>query len=369
MNFLLLLFIVCFIYQIVYQLVLIFAIIKHKASQNHRSIHLKSVSVIICAKNEAASLQKNLSFILEQNYPNFEVIVVNDNSTDNTNEIIKTQQLITNNLYLITISKEEKIGLGKKYALQKGVEAARNELILLTDADCRPVTENWITEMAGCANEKYKIVLGISPYKTESSFLNDLIEYETAQTAMQYIGFALLGNPYMCVGRNVLYDAILLKSKTWTAEELSIASGDDDLTIQTLSTKKNTTVCLSTDSYTISNAKDTWKDFIRQKLRHYESGSMYKLLHRLLLGFYLFSKLLLYFSFVFLLLLRNYEIQFLAGIFILYAIATTLLNLNLNYRLQVNKRWYFSFLHDVLYCIFTVTLGLISLLKPTKSWK
>ena len=228
MNFLLLLFIVCFIYQIVYQLVLIFAIIKHKATQNHQSIHNKSVSIIICAKNEAANLQKNLSFILEQNYPNFEVVVVDDNSTDNTNEIIKTQQLITNNLYLITISKEEKIGLGKKYALQKGVEAARNELILLTDADCQPLSKNWISEMASCANDKHKIVLSISPYKTETTILNGLIEYETAQTAMQYIGFALLGNPYMCVGRNVLYDTALLKSKKWTADELSIASGDDD---------------------------------------------------------------------------------------------------------------------------------------------
>ena len=369
MNFLLLLFIVCFIYQIVYQLVLIFAITKHKASQNHQSIHHKSVSVIICAKNEAANLQKNLSFILEQNYPNFEVIVVDDNSTDNTNEIIKTQQLITNNLYLITISKEEKIGLGKKYALQKGVEAARNELILLTDADCQPLSKNWILEMASCANDKHKIVLGISPYKTETTILNGLIEYETAQTAMQYIGFALLGNPYMCVGRNVLYDTALLKSKKWTADELSIASGDDDLTIQTLATKENTTVCLSRDSYTISEPKKSWKDFSNQKLRHYESGSFYKLSHRLLLGFYLFSKLLLYFSFVFLLMLSNYDIQLLAGIFILYAIATMLLNFNLNYRLQVNKRWYFSFLNDFIYCIFTVTLGLISRLKPTKSWK
>jgi hypothetical protein len=186
---------------------------------------------------------------------------------------------------------------------------------------------------------------------------------------MQYIGFALLGNPYMCVGRNVLYDATLLKSKKWTTEELSITSGDDDLTIQTLATKENTTVCLSRDSYTISEPKKSWKNFSNQKLRHYESGSLYKLSNRLLLGFYLFSKLLLYVSFVFLLMLSNYDIQLLEGIFILYAIATTLLNFNLNYSLQVNKRWYFSFLNDFIYCIFTVTLGLISLLKPTKSWK
>ncbi len=142
----------------------------------------QSVTVIICAKNEAENLQKNLPFILNQNYPNFEVIIVDDNSSDNTNEIIKAQQLITNNLFLITISKEEKIGLGKKYALQKGIEAAKNELILLTDADCQPISKNWIAEMANCISDEKKIVLGISPYKTENTFLNALIEYETAQT-------------------------------------------------------------------------------------------------------------------------------------------------------------------------------------------
>lgn len=376
MNFLLYLFIVCCIYQIPYQLVLIFVIIKKKKSQNLKiSSELKSVSIIICAKNEAANLQKNLPFILEQNYPNFEVIIVDDNSTDNTNEIIKTQQLITNNLYLITISKEEKIGLGKKYALQKGVEAAKNELILLTDADCQPTSKNWILEMASCVNEKHKIVLGISPYKTGTTLLDGLIEYETAQTAMQYIGFAILGNPYMSVGRNVLYDAALLKTKKWTTQELSIASGDDDLAIQTLATKENTTVCLSKDSYTISDAKNTWKDFIKQKLRHYESGSLYKFSHRLLLGSYVVTKLFIYFGLVYfflrIVLMIDYPTFFLFPFFFysIYLFSTSYLNLVFNNTLKLNPRWYFTILNDFLYCMFAIILGLISQLKPTKNWK
>ncbi len=368
MNFLFYLFVVCSTYQIVYQLVLILAIIKKKKSQNLTSNPFKSVSVIICAKNESANLKKNLPFILKQNYPNFEVIIVDDGSD---------VRLTMNNerLTIITLTKEEKIGLGKKYALQKGVEASKKELILLTDADCQPTSKNWISEMASCVNDKHKIILGISPYKKENTILNSLIEYETAQTALQYIGFALLKNPYMSVGRNVLYDAALLKSKTWTTQELSIASGDDDLAIQTLATKENTTVCLSKESYTISDAKNRWSAWFKQKLRHYESGSLYKLSHRLLLGSYLFSKLLMFVSFAYYILssehneLKTVRFEYLCCFNLFYMFMITFINFLLHIKLELSKSWYFAVFNDFLYCIFIITLGLISQLKPTKNWK
>lgn len=363
------LFISCCIFQIVYQLVLVISILLKKKNQNFKISNYKSVSIIICAKNEAVNLQKNLSFILEQDYPNFEVIIVDDNSTDNTNEIIKAQQLITNNLYLITLSKEEKIGLGKKYALQKGIQAAKSELILLTDADCQPISKNWISEMVNCITDNKKIVLGISPYKTENTFLNALIEYETAQTIIQYIGFAILGNPYMCVGRNVLYDKNLLLSKTWTNDELSIASGDDDLAIQTLATKQNTTVCLSENSYTFSEAKTTWKSYFNQKIRHNGSGKLYKIRHKLILGSYILSKILIYTTF-FLLLTWNFKLNVLHLLCVIaYPTITCMTNMLLNITLKTQKRWYYSLILDLIYCFFLLYTGLMSLFIPNQKWK
>lgn len=370
MNFLFYLFIVGCIYQIIYQGLLLYIILK-KYRRPLSIVHSPlSVSIIICAKNEAENLQKNLPFILAQSYPDFEVIIVDDGSDEKFTmnpETISGQA--NERLTVIRLSKEEKIGLGKKYALQKGVEAATKELILLTDADCHPVSENWISEMAACITAEKKIVLGIAPYKKESTLLNSLIEYETAQTALQYLGFALLGNPYMSVGRNVLYSAALLKSKIWTKEELSIASGDDDLAIQTLATKENTTVCLSKESYTISEPKTSWSAFIKQKLRHYESGSLYKLSHRLLLGSYLFSKLTLSVLLIFLLLFSHFSLYALASIYLFYIITVILFNYNLNYFLQLNTRWYFAVVNDIIYCIFTVSLGIFSWFKPVKNWK
>jgi hypothetical protein len=269
-------------------------------------------------------------------------------------------------LQIINLTKEEKIGLGKKYALQKGVEAAKNELILLTDADCLPASEYWISEMSNCIDSEHKIVLGISPYKTENSLLNTFIEYETAQTALQYIGSAILGNPYMCVGRNVLYDAALLKSKKWTNLEYSISSGDDDLAIQTLSTNKNTTVCLTENSYTFSEAKGSWVKWFKQKNRHYESGKLYKFSNRIFLGFYLISKLL-FFMLLFYFII--YGISFLKSILVIYFIFSTILNFSLQKTSKLNSRWYFSIFSDFVYTIVSISLGLFSMIKPTKAWK
>lgn len=350
-------FAVCCVYQFIYQLILIATILKTKKNKKDFS---PSVSIIICAKNEFENLTKNLPFILSQNYTDFEVIIVDDGSD-------KSFMMNDERLTILNLSKEEKIGLGKKYALQKGIEAAKNKVILLTDADCIPVSENWIFEMTTLLQGDYKIVLGLSQYKQEATWLNGMIEYETAQTAMQYSGYALIGIPYMGVGRNICYDAGLLKTKKWSAQELSIASGDDDLAIQSLANSKNTTVCFSKDGATTSSAPANWASWLKQKLRHYESGKLYKPIHKLLLGSFLISKYFLYLSFI-LLLFSNYDSTVIL-FFIIYLVFTTVINALLNKKTGLMNRWYLTVVYDILYIAFTVTLGIISQFKTTKNWK
>ncbi len=363
MNFLWYLFIVCALYQIVYQLVLVFAISRYKSnSKKNTNIVSKSVSVIICARNETENLHKNLPYILSQKYDDFEVILVDDGSDI-------PFQMQHERLKIIRLSKEEKIGLGKKYALQKGIEKASKELILLTDADCQPVSENWITEMATLINNQHKIVLGISPYIYDATFLNSLIEYETAQTAMQYIGFAILGKPYMCVGRNVCYEANLLKTKSWTDDELAIASGDDDLAIQTLATTKNTTVCLTSNSYILSEAKKTWSDWFLQKKRHAESGFLYKFSHKILLGSYIFTKIGFCLTFFCVLCMINQRNMLSLVVVIVAITITSIANMQLHKTLNIQKRWTYTFILDPIYGAMQLLIGLQNLLQPNQKWK
>lgn len=363
MNFLWYVFIIFASYQLIYQFVLIFTISKYKFKQKKDSdTALKSVTVIICAKNETENLNKNLPLILNQKYKDLEVILVDDGS----DEPFKMHDA---RLKIITLTKEEKIGLGKKYALQKGIENASKELILLTDADCQPVSQNWIFEMASKINDKHKIVLGISPYKYENTFLNALIEYETAQTALQYIGFALLGKPYMSVGRNVCYEVALFKTKTWTDKELSIASGDDDLAIQTLATAKNTTVCLSANSYTKSEAKTTWTDWLQQKSRHTESGFLYKFSDKLLLGSYLIAKITCYTSFFCLICMSN-GINMITLLSVIVAITfTCIVNMLLHKTLNIQTRWSYSIVLDPTYGLVQFLIGFRNLFQPNQKWR
>lgn len=347
------------IYQIAYVLVLLTAIIRKKETHTG-GLSQKAVSVVICAKNEQQNLQKNLPFIFAQQYPVFEVIVVDDGS-----DLPFSMQ--HDQLTVVRITKEEKIGLGKKYALRKGIEAAKNEWILLTDADCKPASDNWITAMVNGGTDRKKIVLGLSPYNTTPSLLNSLIEYETAQTALQYIGFALAGSPYMGVGRNILYEKELLLQKKWSSEELAIASGDDDLTIQTLSNGSNTTVCLQSEGYTFSDAKNNWSSWFIQKTRHYQSGGLYRFSHRMLLGSYLLTKLSVYLlSFS---LCWSPQAPNALSLLLAYVLGNTFLQFLLHSMTHLNKRWFFSFINDFLFCIFTISLGLISSVKSKGQWK
>jgi glycosyltransferase involved in cell wall biosynthesis len=364
-NFLWYLLIVSCAFQVVYQLILITSIIIHKKKLNREtqtSSENKSVSVIICAKNETENLQKNLPFILNQKFKDFEVIVVDDGSDE-------PFTMNDKRLTIITLTKSEKIGLGKKYALQKGIEMASNEVILLTDADCQPVSENWISEMTSLINEKHKIVLGISPYKKENTFLNALIEYETAQTALQYLGFALMGKPYMSVGRNVCYDANLLKSKRWNEEELAIASGDDDLTLQSLATNNNTTVCFSKDSYTLSEAKNTWKSWFDQKTRHAESGFLYPFPFKMALGSFIFTKNVNYLCFFYLFCMLN-KINFVALLLVIVTMMITcIVNMLLHITLNLQKRWNFTLILDPIYGTIPLFTGLQNLFQSNRKWK
>lgn len=320
----------------------------------------KAVSIIICAKNEQENLNQNLPYILNQQYPEFEVIVVDDGS-----DVPFSMQ--HKQLSILQLTKEEKIGLGKKYALKKGVEHAKYPWVLLTDADCKPETPDWITHIVAQANKQQKIVLGISPYRQAPTILNCLIEYETAQTALQYLGFALWNHPYMGVGRNILYQTELIKSKNWSVQELTIASGDDDLAIQELATGNNTTVCLSEASYTMSDAKNTWKEWFSQKTRHYQSGNLYRTPIRLFLGSYLIGKLCVYL--LFLILVCTHQVANASVIFLGYVLSNTFLQFYFDKNTNLNNRWLYTFWNDFLYVFFTLSLGVLSIFKNKVRWK
>jgi cellulose synthase/poly-beta-1,6-N-acetylglucosamine synthase-like glycosyltransferase len=234
------------------------------------------VSVIICAKNEAENLKELLPLVLEQNYPSFEVIVVNDSSEDDSDLVLAALKRKYPALYYTTIPKDRKFSHGKKLALTIGVKAANNEHLLMTDADCKPASDQWLQEMVqGFAIPQKEIVLGFGAYEKRKGFVNQLVRYDAFFTAIQYLGFALSGKPYMGVGRNLAYTKALFVNNGGVKKHAHLLSGDDDLFVQDRATRQNTTIVINAAAHTLSKAPTTFGEWSQQKARHLSTNRYY----------------------------------------------------------------------------------------------
>lgn len=253
------------------------------------------VSVIICARDEAANLALNLPGSLVQQYSTtHEVIVVDDNSYDDTKYLLEELAKEFKQLHVIELKQEAKMIPGKKFPLSMGIKGAKYEVVLLTDADCVPATEHWISTMQNAYDDDTEIVLGYGAYHKKKGLLNKLIRWETFHTALQYFSYALAGTPYMGVGRNLSYKrSVFFRLKGFSSHH-HVQSGDDDLFINMAATKKNTRICIDKDSFTLSQPAKNWREWVRQKHRHYSTGKYYKPVHKFLLGLYAFSHFLFY---------------------------------------------------------------------------
>ncbi|MCF6349935.1 MAG: glycosyltransferase [Flavobacteriaceae bacterium] len=258
------------------------------------------VSIIICAKNEAKNLKQNLTCICKQIYTNFELILVNDHSTDDTLNVFKKFKKQYQNITILDLQNSKS---NKKNALAKGIEKAKYNHLLLTDADCSPNSKNWISEMTAQFNKKKSIILGYGAYqKINKSWLNKLIRFETLLTAIQYFSYAKIGLPYMGVGRNITYTVVNFNKVNGFNKHRDIKSGDDDLFINEIANSANTAICFTKSSFTISKPHTNLKKWLHQKRRHITTANNYKLKHQFLLGLFFISQFLFWFLAIFLLI-------------------------------------------------------------------
>jgi glycosyltransferase involved in cell wall biosynthesis len=208
-NFILYLFLAIGLVQILYWLYYLIGVILLRPIKQGPSIPKEGVSVVVAAKNELENLKVLIPAILNQEYPNFELIIVNDRSSDGTLEYIYELSQVHDNLEVRNVDDLPDHINGKKFALTLGIKAAQNDQVLFTDADCLPSSTDWIAAMSQGFSEKNAIVLGFSNYVHHSGFLNYFIRFETHLTGIEYLAAARLGAPYMGVGRNLCYKNFL----------------------------------------------------------------------------------------------------------------------------------------------------------------
>jgi len=362
----------CFIIQMVYYWGIFgkFAFYKRKQLPNQ----YKAVSVIICAKNEYNNLKKNLPFFLEQDYPGYEVVVVNDCSDDDSKYLLKTFSEKYSHLKVITIRQNVNFFRGKKFALAIGIKSAKHDLLILSDADCTPKSNRWIAEMQNNFTGKTDIVLGYSGYEYNKGLLNKLIRFDTIMTAMQYFSWSLLGKTYMGVGRNLAYNKKLFYDAKGFTSHYHISSGDDDLFINKVASKHNTCIEISHQAHTSSAPKKTFNDWILQKKRHYSTSFLYKISHKFMLGIFSISSFLFYFLLIFLLVFFfitfSYSIIiFVCSLFLIRMVTQMIIIKKTMNKLNEKKILLISPLLDLIFVLLNPMIALSNVIVKKNKWK
>jgi cellulose synthase/poly-beta-1,6-N-acetylglucosamine synthase-like glycosyltransferase len=330
----------------------------------------KPISVIVCARNEIVNLEQYLPTLLSQDYPEFEVVVVNDRSWDGTEEFLEQFGKKYHNLKIVKILDNDKFIAGKKFAVTMGIKAAKYDWLVFTDADCTPASDRWLMDMQQPADENTEIVLGYSPYIKKRSLLNALIRFETFFTAVNYLSFALKGMPYMGVGRNMAYKKSLFFKHKGFAAHMHIPSGDDDLFVNAHANKNNTEIRLHRDSHVWSVPNKTWGGYLRQKKRHFGAGKFYKSKHKFILSLQIVFQFLFY-AFFAACMFFSREAQYVAlGILGLSIIIRCFIYPKLLKRLNYSDlRWWFPIL-DILLFLFLTLNGFLALFGKKKvNWK
>jgi cellulose synthase/poly-beta-1,6-N-acetylglucosamine synthase-like glycosyltransferase len=278
----------------------------------HRTI---PISIIICAKNEAKNLEDFLPSIILQKHKNFEIILVNDHSTDGTLKVMQFFTDIHANIKIVNLTDKKSTG-NKKNALTQGIKAAKHEYLLFTDADCVTYSDQWISEMTSHFTNKKEVVLGYGAYqKIKKSWLNKLIRFETLLTAIQYFSYTKANLTYMGVGRNLAYTKTLFTKTNGFESHKHIKSGDDDLFINQVA-NNNVSCCYSESSFTYSKPHTNFKKWMYQKRRHISTANSYKLTHQILLGLFYVSQFLFWSLTIYLLLFsENKQLVFSLFIF------------------------------------------------------
>jgi len=333
---------------------------------------MEPVTVIIAARNEKENLKKLIPLLAEQDYPAFEIMIVNDRSNDGTKKLLESFMGTYRNLRTVTITYLPKHVTAKKYAITLGIKVAKNDVILLTDADCTPVSKDWIRLMTTPVRlQKKTFAVGYGAYRKLPGMLNKMIQFETLFTALQYMSFGLWKAPYMAVGRNLSYRKSFFMEKNAFHGLWHIEGGDDDLFINKYATGSNTSLVIDPESITISEPKTTYKDYNKQKKRHFHAGKYYKTADKFKIGLFAFSHLLFWlFGTLLIIVSQDWRIALVVGIlmilrFLLVYRVFRGAKLNLEGK---NKVWWTIFF-DFMYLGYFWFMGTKGYLSKEVKWK
>lgn len=333
------------------------------------NIDTEPVSVIIAARNESENLKQFLPAILEQDYPSFEVVVVNDCSWDDSQQVLEEMQTRYPHLKVSQLIEQEKYPTGKKFALTIGIKAASYERMIFTDADCIPSGNQWLRLMQQRFTQGKEIVIGFSPYRRYPGLLNGYIRFESLMTAMFYFSAALLKMAFMGVGRNMAYTKTVFFRHKGFASHKHILSGDDDLFVNEAANASNVAIAIEPESFVLTEPKRTFAAYSHQKTRHMTTGKFYKSSHKWLLGSFYTSHLLFYAGLISALCTDINTWQIVTGLYLLRLVSQYVVYYQTANKLKSTSILWALPILDLIYVVYIYIYGTAGLFtRKRKTW-
>lgn len=333
---------------------------------------LEGVSIIIAARNEARNLEVLIPLLAQQNYEAFEILVINDRSFDDTREVLAQLMIQYPQLRTVTIDYTPAHVTPKKYALTLGIKVAKYDVLVLTDADCLPATQDWVKLLTRPIRMQGKVfALGYGAYHKEKGFINALIRYETWFTAIQYFSFALWKAPFMGIGRNLAYRRQYFMDQKAFKGLWHILGGDDDLYVNRHASRKNTAVVIDPRSITYSTPKKKFNDYFLQKQRHYQAGRHYKAGAKIKIGIYALSHLFFWATALVLICnIKAWELILLITVIILARAVLQWSTFNQAVeKLEGKQKVMWTMFFDLMYLSYFWVIGAKGYLSKTVRWK
>ena len=296
---LLIIFALAWVVQLVYHWALFSKVAFYKRNARPKlDEELEPASIVLCARDAYEYLIELIPALLNQDYPDFEIVVVNDCSDDETEEYLKDLERREPRVKPVQLKQHLNFFNGKKFPLSMGIKSAQNDLIILTDCNCMPVNDQWLRSVVNRYNSQTEIVIGYSPYVQQKSHLNRLMRFDALQNGLLYLSAALNRHAFMGVGKNLSYRKELFFRNKGFISHYTTAVGEDDLFINKVATKKNTEVLIDAENGILTTPTSSFKMWMRQKSSRYSTVRQYSTRARLSLSLFYGSQLLFYASFI-----------------------------------------------------------------------
>lgn len=358
---------ICFLLQLYYPLFVHLRLARYPI-KSIKSQNLHPVSVIICARNQSQNLIENLPEILDQDYPDFEVVVVNDCSSDDTEDVLRDFSVKYPHLKVVVVPQHDRFRRNKKFALTMGIKAAQHEHLVLTDADCRPASKKWIKELQSNFTDQTEMVLAYAPYPKLPGFFNVFVRYEIFINALNYLSFALKGKAYMGSGRNMAYlKSVFFRGKGF-AEHMHIPFGDDQLFVKQHANSTNTAIEIKPTAQVWATPFGGLGSFFKHQLKQIQVALAYKKGAQLKLALQAASAILFYASLIGLLIL-GFDWRLLLAFYLLRLLTQFGIYFKIFKRLGYRElKWWFPIL-DLIYYIYILAFSIAYLFNTKTQWK